>query len=67
MRFNGLLNKLLEEYNAQPIEGIDYQQYSIVEKKGFYYIFNEDRRKIIGSGKTIKEVRELIDTIVSGC
>jgi hypothetical protein len=67
MRFDSLLNKFLTEYNAQPIEGIIYEQYSIVEKKGFYYLFNENRSKILGSGKTVKQVKELADTINSGC
>jgi len=67
MRFNSLLNKFLVEYNSTPIEGISYQQYFIVEKKGYYYIFNEPNDKIIGSSKTIKEARERIDSIVSGC
>ena len=67
MRFDSLLNKFLAEYNAQPIEGIIYEQYSIVEKKGFYYLFNENRSKILGSGKTVKQVKELADTINSGC
>lgn len=67
MRFDSVLNKFLVEYNAQPIEGVIYEQYSIVEKKGFYYLFNEKRNKIIGSGKTVKHVKELADTINSGC
>lgn len=67
MRFDSLLNKFLTEYNSQPIEGIIYEQYSIVEKKGFYYLFNEKRNKILGSGKTVKQVKELADTINSGC
>jgi hypothetical protein len=67
MRFDSLLNKFLIEYNAQPIEGIIYEQYSIVEKNGFYYLFNEKRNKILGSGKTINQVKELADTINSGC
>jgi len=67
MRFDSLLNKFLTEYNAQPIEGIIYEQYSIVEKKGFYYLFSENRSKILGSGKSVKQVKELADTINSGC
>jgi hypothetical protein len=67
MQFNYLLNKFLAEYNAPPIEGIIYEQYSIVEKKGFYYLFNEKRNKILGSAKTVKQVKELADTINSGC
>ena len=35
--------------------------------KGFYYIFNLKENKIIGSGKSIKDVKEKIDTIISGC
>jgi len=67
MRFNSLLNKFLVEHNSTPIEGISYQQYFIVEKKGYYYIFNEFNNKIIGSSKTIKEAKERVDSIVSGC
>ena len=67
MRFDAVLNKFLVEYNAPPVEGVIYEQYSIVEKKGFYYLFNEKRNKILGSGKTVKQVKELADTINSGC
>jgi len=67
MAFRELLNKYLEECNASPIDGILYEQYNIVEKKGYYYIFNLKENKIIGSGKTLKEVKETIDSINSGC
>ena len=67
MAFNDLLNKYLLEHNSNPIEGIIYEQYNIVEKKGFYYIFNLKENKIIGSGKSIRDVKEKIDTINSGC
>ena len=67
MRFDAVLNKFLVEYNTSPVEGVIYEQYSIVEKKGFYYLFNEKRNKILGSAKTVKQVKELADTINSGC
>jgi len=65
MAFKDLLNKYLEEYNAPPIEGISYEQFNICENKGFYYIF--ENTKLIASTKTLKEARELVDTINSGC
>ena len=65
MRFNSLLNKLLEEHNATPIEGIAYEQCFIVEKKGFYYVFLNNR--IVHHGKTIQEMKEYINSINSGC
>jgi hypothetical protein len=63
--FTDLLNKYLEEYNASPIEGVIYQQYNICEKKGIYYISEGNR--IIRSTKTLKEAKELVDSITSGC
>lgn len=67
MRFNSLLEKYLIEYNSNIIEGILYEQFNIVEKKGFYYIFNEKRDRIIKSCKSFQEAREYIDSINSGC
>jgi len=63
-KFDTILNKLLKEHNSQPVTCI-YQQFTIVEKKGYYYIL--ENNKIIGSGKDIKTVKELCDTICSGC
>ena len=65
MAFTDLLNKYLKEYNASPIEGVSYLQYNICEKKGYYLIMEESR--IVGSTKTLKEAKELVDSITSGC
>ena len=65
MGFNDIINKYLEEYNSQPFEKLCYEHYKLVEKNGYYYIF--ERNKIVGSGKTLKEVQERVDSIVSGC
>lgn len=54
------LSSLDSEFNS-------YQQYFITEKKGFFYVFNEQKNKILGSRKTINEAKEFIDTICSGC
>jgi len=67
MRFNDILNKYLIDYNSQPLEGIIYEQYNIVEKKGFFYILDRKQNRIIGSGKTVSEVKEKINSIISGC
>jgi hypothetical protein len=63
-KFNAILNKLLKEHNAQPITCM-YQQFHIAENKGFYYVY--ENNKIIGSGKSLESVKELCDTICSGC
>ncbi|NBP02122.1 MAG: hypothetical protein EBU90_18720 [Proteobacteria bacterium] len=63
-RFDEVLQSYLSKLNTGDI---NYQQYFIVEKNKFFYIFNENKDKIIGSGKTLKEAREKIDTICSGC
>ena len=67
MRFDTILNKYLEEYNANPIEGIMYEQFNIVEKKGFYYLLNTKENKIKGSAKSLEKAKELVNTINSGC
>ena len=67
MAFLDLINKYLIESNHPIIEGIKYQQYGIVEKKGFFYIFNEQGDKIISSFETLEEAKQRIDSIVSGC
>lgn len=63
--FVDLINKHLKELNHPGVEGIHYEQYRIVEKKGFHYIF--ENNKIIGSAQTLIKAKELINTIVSGC
>ena len=63
--FVDLINKHLRELNHPGVEGIDYEQYRIVEKKSFHYIF--ENNKIIGSAQTLIKAKELINTIVSGC
>jgi len=63
--FVDLINKHLRELNHPGVEGIHYEQYRIVEKKSFYYIF--ENNKIIGSAQTLIKAKELINTIVSGC
>lgn len=65
MRFNSLLNKFLVEYNSNLIEGIAYEQCFILEKNDFHYISLDG--KIVKGFKTIKEAKEYIDTINSGC
>jgi hypothetical protein len=51
--------------NHPEVEGIHYEQYRIVEKKGYYYIFESN--KIVGSAQTLLKAKELVNTIVSGC
>jgi hypothetical protein len=42
-----------------------YEQYVITEKKGYYYLFLNN--KIIGSAKSLVEAKQRCDTINSGC
>jgi len=63
--FVDLINKHLRELNHPEVEGVHYEQYRIVEKKGYYYIFESN--KIVGSAQTLIKAKELINTIVSGC
>lgn len=63
--FNDILNKYLEFYNAKTIVGIKYEQFEIAEKNDVFYIFEQG--KIIGYKKTLKEAKELVNTINSGC
>lgn len=63
--FIDILNKYLEYYNARQSLGVVYEQFEIAEKNGTYYIF--DNGKIINYKKTLKEAKELIDSINSGC
>jgi len=67
VRFNDTLNKFLLEYNAQPIDGVIYEQFNIIEKKEFFYVFSEDKSRIIWSGKTLREAKEFINSVNSGC
>lgn len=65
MTFNGLLNKYLQEYNAAPIAGICYEQYHICKMQEVYCVF--EQTVLVASAPTLKQARELIDTINSGC
>ena len=67
-QFNNLLKKYLTEHNSNLYVdecSIMYEQYMITEKKGFYYLFKEN--KIIGSAKSLVAAKQLCDTINSGC
>jgi len=64
--FNDIINKKLISLGKHPVEGIRYEQYYIVEKKGYFYIF-ESNKKIIGSSNSLTKAKELINTIISGC
>jgi hypothetical protein len=67
MKFDCILNKYLAEYNVNPIEGIMYEQFNIVEKKGYYYLLHAKENKIKGSAKSMQQAKELVNTINSGC
>ena len=67
-QFNSLLKKYLTDYNSNvTIDecSVIYEQYIITEKKGYYYLFLNN--KIIGSAKTLVEAKQRCDTINSGC
>jgi len=66
--FNNLLKKYLADYNSNLIIdecSVVHEQYVITEKKGYYYLFLNN--KIIGSAKSLVEAKQRCDTINSGC
>ena len=66
--FNNLLSKYLADYNSNLIIdecSVVHEQYVITEKKGYYYLFLNN--KIIGSAKSLVEAKQRCDTINSGC
>ena len=66
--FNNLLRKYLADYNSDVCveeSSVVYEQYVITEKKGYYYLFLNN--KIIGSAKSLVEAKQRCDTINSGC
>jgi hypothetical protein len=66
--FNNLLSKYLAEYNSKVVIdecSVVHEQYVITEKKGYYYLFLNN--KIIGSAKSLVEAKQRCDTINSGC
>ena len=66
--FNNLLRKYLADYNSDihvEESSVVYEQYIITEKKGYYYLFLNN--KIIGSAKSLVEAKQRCDTINSGC
>jgi len=67
-QFNNLLRKYLVDYNSNlAIDecSVAYEQYIITEKKGYYYLFLNN--KIIGSAKSLVEAKQRCDAINSGC
>jgi len=67
MPFNDIINRYLIECNANPLDGILYEQYNIVEKKGYFYILDLKENRIIGSAKTLISAKQRVDSIISGC
>jgi hypothetical protein len=65
MVFVDQLNHILEHYNASPIEGIRYEQYTLLEFNGIV-IIKEDS-KDLAVVDSIKQAKELCDSINSGC
>ena len=67
-QFNNLLKKYLADYNSNVVIdecSVVHEQYVITEKKGYYYLFLNN--KIIGSAKSLIEAKQRCDTINSGC
>jgi hypothetical protein len=67
-QFNNLLSKYLTDYNSNVVIdecSVVHEQYIITEKKGYYYLFLNN--KIIGSAKSLIEAKQRCDTINSGC
>jgi hypothetical protein len=65
IQFNAILEKCYKELDCELSSGIAYAQYTIIEEQGLFKVV--DNARIVGSTKTIKEARELCDTINSGC
>jgi hypothetical protein len=64
--FIDILNTYLKHYNSKPIEGIFYNGFRIKPNAGSVSIIdNTNNTKHVV--ETIKEARELIDSICSGC
>ena len=65
MVFVDRLTHILESYNTSPIEGIRYEQYTLLELNGVV-IIKEDS-KDLAVVESIKQAKELCDSINSGC
>jgi hypothetical protein len=65
MVFVDRLNHLLESYNASPIEGIRYEQYTLLEFNGVVIV--KENNIDLAVVDSIKHAKELCDSINSGC
>ena len=65
IQFDAILEKCYKQLDRELSSGIAYAQYTIIEEQGLFQVV--DNARIVGSTKTIKEARELCDTINSGC
>jgi len=66
--FNNKINSLFKQFGLEmEEEWIVYENFFIIEKNKFFYLFNEKKDKIIASGKTIKDLKEKVNSIISGC
>jgi len=65
VKFATLINDELKRLGKSPIEGVCYEQFCLVENNENIMIFEGKRH--IATVHSIREARELIDTINSGC
>jgi len=65
IQFNAILEKCYKQLDCELSSGTAYAQYTIIEEQGLFQVV--DNARIVGSTKTIKEAKELCDTINSGC
>ena len=65
IQFDAILEKCYKQLDCELSSGVTYAQYTIIEEQGLFMVM--DNARIVGSTKTIKEAKELCDTINSGC
>lgn len=65
IQFDAILEKCYKQLDYELSSGTAYAQYTIIEEQGLFQVV--DNARIVGSTKTIKEAKELCDTINSGC
>jgi len=65
IKFDAILEKCYKQLDCELFSSVTYAQYIIIAEQGLFRVM--DNARIVGSTKTIKEARELCDTINSGC
>jgi len=65
IKFDTILEKCYKQLDHELLSSVPYAQYTIIAEQGLFRVM--DNARIVGSTKTIKEAKELCDTINSGC